>query len=454
MNLLLPLLIAAALPVPAPPAAAALAWHDCGDAKNADVRCAMLTVPIDWARPGRGTIELSVARRPATDQAHKLGTLVWGPGGPWDPGADRVVNGYERFSTTIRSRFDIVGFDPRGSNGSHPVRCDPEAAGARPAPVLTSQADFDATLDYNRRLWAGCRSLTGPLWDHADMLSNIRDVDALRAALGERQISFHGSSYGTLLGEQYAEHYPQRVRAMVLESVDDHSVPTTAAFLTSQAAAFEDAFDDFAGWCDEAGAACSLNNDERGGARTVWHRLIGTHNQFDLLAVGLKRLKDADYAVLADYLSGVDDGGPALHITDLGVVTPAFCADWSLPVRNYAEYRALLDKTAKIANDTGYPPQVFALTNCLGWRPVVNTQHPLDVHTKTPILLLNSRHDAATGLNWAKSVERQLGRHGVLVTYDGAGHGAYTLNECMKKTADDYLVSLTVPPRGKTCPID
>jgi len=75
------------------------------------------------------------------------------------------------------------------------------------------------------------------------------------------------------------------------------------------------------------------------------------------------------------------------------------------------------------------------------------------VRTATPILLLNSRHDPATGLNWARSVERQLGRHGVLVTYQGAGHGAYTISDCMKRTADAYLVSLTVPPRGTTCPI-
>jgi hypothetical protein len=238
---------------------------------------------------------------------------------------------------------------------------------------------------------------------------------------------------------------------MVLESVDDHSVPTTAAFLETQATAFEDAFDDFAGWCDGAGDDCALN--ARGGARTVWHRLITTHDHFDLDAVALSYLKDVKYAELAGYLAGVDGGGPAKHLTDLGVVIPAFCDDWSLPVRDYAEYAALLRRTAKVAPDTGYPPQVFALTLCLGWPHVANPQQVLHVRTRTPILLLNSRHDPATGLNWARSVERQLGRHGVLVIYDGAGHGAYSISDCMKRKADDYLVSLRVPPRGTTCPI-
>jgi TAP-like protein len=95
---------------------------------------------------------------------------------------------------------------------------------------------------------------------------------------------------------------------------------------------------------------------------------------------------------------------------------------------------------------------VFALTTCLGWPRVTNPQHATRVHTRTPLLLLNSRHDPATGVNWARSVQRQLGRNGVLVTYAGVGHGSYTRSDCMEQTADAYLIDLTVPPRGTTCP--
>ncbi|WP_433366938.1 alpha/beta hydrolase [Actinoplanes sp. CA-142083] len=447
MKSLLTVLLAATLPVPAP-AAHTLDWHVCG--KALDAQCATLKVPIDWSRPGGVTLDLEVARRPARDQDHKVGTLVFGPGGPWDPGVYRVADGSSRFSDTQLDRFDIVSFDPRGSNTSRPlVTCDRAAAGPAPGPVLTSQADFEETFDYNRRLWKTCAELTGDLWNHASMLDNVRDVEALRIALGVPTISFHGSSYGTLLGEQYAERYPGRVRAMVLESVDDHSVPTTSAFLTSQAAAFEDAFDDFADWCD-ATESCSLN--PRGGARTVWHRLIATRDHFDLDAVLLVRLRDAAYADLANDLAAVDGGGPLRHVTDLGVVIPTFCSDWSLPVRDYDEYAAFLRRSAAVAPDTGYPAQVFALTMCLGWPNVANPQHVLDVRTRTPILLVNSRHDPATGLNWARAVERQLGRHGVLVTYQGAGHGAYGKSKCIQRKADDYLVSRRVPV-VTTCPI-
>lgn len=446
MKSLLTVLLAATLPVPATPPASALDWAPCGAEPGAE--CATLTVPVDRSRPGGGTIDLAVARRPATDPAHRVGTLVFGPGGPWDSGVQRVRDNYHRFSDTLLSRFDIVSWDPRGSGRSNPVRCPDTPA---PNPVLGSQADFDATLAFNRTLWAGCKSMTGVLWDHADMLSNVRDLDALRAALGERQITFHGSSYGTLLGEQYAERYPGRVRAMVLESVDDHSVPTTAAFLTTQAAAYEDAFDDFADWC-AAETTCALHDRD---VRQVFDRLVTADRPditpFDVVALTLKQLKDVKYAELASYLAAVADGGPGIRVPGLGVVTPAFCADWSLPVRDFADYQRLLRRAAAVAPDTHYPAQVFALTMCLGWPHVANPQHVLDVRTATPILLLNSRHDPATGWNWAHNVERQLGRHGVLVTYEGAGHGAYTLSDCMQQVADDYLVARTVPPRGTTC---
>jgi alpha-beta hydrolase superfamily lysophospholipase len=128
------------------------------------------------------------------------------------------------------------------------------------------------------------------------------------------------------------------------------------------------------------------------------------------------------------------------------------CSDWSLPVRDYAGYAAVLRRAAAVAPDVRYPAQVFALTMCLGWpKPVANPQRVLHVRTSIPLLLLNSRHDPATGYNWALAVARQLGRGGVLVTYQGGGHGSYTLSDCMQQTADRYLIALTVPRPGTTC---
>ncbi|GGQ24491.1 pimeloyl-ACP methyl ester carboxylesterase [Actinomadura coerulea] len=218
----------------APRSPSAVDWRACGDDGKAE--CATLRLPIDWSRPDGPAFGLAIARRKALDPDARVGTLVFGPGGPGDSGVQRVTrveNGIDRFSDELRRRFDIVSFDPRGIGASHPVTCSADLLRAAPSPMIESAERFRATLDHNARLRADCRARTGPLYDHADTLSTVRDVDAIRAALGESKLTFHGSSYGTLLGEMYAETFPERVRAMVLESVDDHSIPDARRFLTS-----------------------------------------------------------------------------------------------------------------------------------------------------------------------------------------------------------------------------
>jgi pimeloyl-ACP methyl ester carboxylesterase len=421
---------------PAPGPADHLDWRHCGAAE-----CATLTLPVDWSHPGGPTFGLAVARHRATDPAHRVGTLIFGPGGPGDSGVDRIVNGFSRFSPQLQQRFDIVSFDPRGVGGSGAVVCPPDLLAAAPPPVLTSQADFDRTVAYNRTLWSQC---TSPVLEHADTASTVRDLDALRAALGEHTLTFQGTSYGTLLGEQYAERYPGRVRAIVLESVVDHRPTSTSQFLAEQSWAQQDSFDAF--------AAATPGQDVRAQYATALTEAAAGKlaiTPFQLDALTLKLLKDPDYPRLAQALatpSAIPDPGA------LVAVPAVFCNDWSLPVRNYQEYAAILRRSSKVAPDLHYGAQVLSLTMCLGRPgPVANPQHTLNVHTRTPLLLINSAHDPATGLNWASSVQRQLGRDGVLVVYQGAGHGAYTLSSCIKQLTDAYLISLRIPPRGTTC---
>jgi len=389
---------------PAPGVTDRLDWHDCSADFAAE--CATLTLPVDWSHPGGPAFGLAVARHRATDRAHRIGTLIFGPGGPGDSGVQTLQEKLGRFSADLQKHFDIVSFDPRGVGGSNPVVC-PSDRPAAPSPVLTSQADFEATVEYNRELWADCRQNTGPIFDHADTASTVRDLDALRAALGERTLTFQGTSYGTLLGEQYAERYPGRVRAIVLESVVDHRPTSTSRFLAEQSWAQQDSFDAF--------AAATPGSDVRAQyaeaqAKAAAGRLAVTPFKIDALT--LKLLKDPDYPRLAQALAtpeAIPDPGA------LVVVPAVFCNDWSLPVRDYQDYAAILRRSERVAPDLHYGAQVMSLTMCLGWPHVANPQHTLDVHTRTPLLLINSTHDPATGLNWAASVERQLGRDGVLV---------------------------------------
>ncbi|MFE9190736.1 alpha/beta hydrolase [Micromonospora sp. NPDC007208] len=453
---------AAARPQPAP----TIDWRPCAEDSSAE--CGTLSLPVDWNRPRGERFDLSLARRVA-DPATREGALVFGPGGPGDSGVDRVVDGSSRFSADLRARFDIVSFDPRGTGDSHPVVCA-RALLARQPQLIADQAQFDAVLANNALLRADCRARTGALYDHVDTTSAARDLDAVRVALGERQLTFHGSSYGTLLGQRYAELYPDRVRALVLEAAMDHSLGTRA-FLDSQAATAEGAFDEFVAWCDRS-TSCALHDRD---FRAIWAGLHARAERgsltdpdqagaalapFELSRLAHKKLYDTwRWPGLAEWvvrLEGAATTPSARALADEAVAPypfAVFCQDWSLPVRDYREYAGHLRRVARLAPDLRYPPALFALVTCLGTpTPVANPQHRLRVRTDVPLLIAATVHDPASGYGWARNVARQLGRHGALLTYPGWGHGSYSSSPCVQRAVDSYLIDRVVPARGASCP--
>ncbi|EEP73032.1 hydrolase [Micromonospora sp. ATCC 39149] len=420
------------------PAFGPIRWASCADDGSAE--CGTLSLPVDWADPAGQRFELALARRAATDRAARVGVLFFGPGGPGDSGVDRVVTGEQRFSAELRRRFDIVSFDPRGVGRSNPVVCAADLL-ARVPQLITDQAQFDATVRDNAELRADCRARTGPVFDHLDTRSSVRDLDAVRAALGEERLTFHGSSYGTLLGAQYADEYPHRVRAMVLESVIDHSLPMRP-FLASQAVAAQDSFDEFVAWCDRA-AGCALHGQD---VRARWAELFdraergalpdptrpgATLTPFALSARAQRDLYGPDWAVLADRIvtwsaatgaAGTRTGAAATRAAgEQANPLAVFCQDWSLPVKNHAEYARLLRRLAAIAPDVRYPLGAQALALCLG-APVGNPQHRLRGRTDVPVLVAATRHDPVSEFDRAAAVARQL--HGVLLAYEGGGTAA------------------------------
>ncbi|MFI6642592.1 alpha/beta hydrolase [Streptomyces sp. NPDC050504] len=460
--------LAAAPAVDASPSAGGdLRWAPCGDPAKPGAECASLSVPVDWADPDGPRLDLAVARRKATGPGARVGSMVFGPGGPGDSGVETVVRRAGRFSPEVRRRFDVVSFDPRGVGRSNPVVCSDDLLAERPSPRLRSQADFEATLKYNERLRADCRARTGPVFEHLDTAQTVRDLDALRAALGEPKLTFHGSSYGTLIGAQYAETHPGRVRAMVLESVMDHSVATTRAFLRAEAASAQDSFREFVKWCGVA-PDCALHGRD---VRHVWQGLLARAGRGELAdparpgvslsssdlvnKVAFRKFYQADYALLATAIAGMEASEPLsaspTTTAPLPSAVPVFCSDWHLPVRDYREYASLVATMGATAPDLPYLLPIQMVAACLG-APTANPQHRLDVRGAPPILLSNALHDPATGHPWAVSVARQLGRGGVLLTYEGHGHGSVTSGPCMEGAVDGYLVRLAVPPRGTSCP--
>ncbi|WP_157250498.1 alpha/beta hydrolase [Nonomuraea typhae] len=477
--------LVAPLSIVAPTAASAaavepkadIAWSPCPE--NTAVDCGTLAVPVDWKNPAGGTVNVAVARRKAADPAAKIGALVLGAGGPGGSGVNLVLGSDQRFSPELLRRFDIVGFDHRGVGRSNPVVCSESVMLEAPAsPLIKNQAEFDAWVAFNAKLRTDCRARTGPLFDHVDSLSAAKDLDAFRAALGEQKISYWGGSYGTLLGQTYAENFPSRVRAAVLDSTMDHSLGT-AAFMATETWGTQDGFNEFVAWCQRE-TSCLQNGED---VRAIWRDLLAKADRGEIIDPSrpdtpISAFEIIDHAVGAFYdprrwptlsqtidelsRAAVKAGTFAKPVTKAASSqenlirnpTQVFCLDYRLPVRDFAQWNSLVKSQAKIAPDMRYSTlAIFPVVSCLGQPdPIPNPQHRLKVRTQTPVLVANSLHDPATVYPWALSTTAQLGRSGRLLSYEGWGHIVYGRGPCATSAIDGYVLNLTVPPRGATCP--
>ncbi|MEU4218856.1 alpha/beta hydrolase [Actinoplanes sp. NPDC026623] len=441
-------------------------WQPCADDETA--QCSWLEVPVDWDDPHGPSIRVAIARRPATDPADRIGTLVINPGGPGGSGVDFALSSTSFLGPELLRRFDVVGFDPRGVSRSHPIVCSTALLAAGPPIAVDDAWQYDAAVDYNRRLAADCAERTGPLYGHVDTLSVVRDLEALRGALGEKKISFYGASYGTLLGEQYAARYPRRIRALVLDSVVDHSIDVDG-FLGGGAAAAQDSFDEFVKWCDRS-VECAVHGlDVRG----IWNTLLAAARDgmlwdpyvpanrltvYKLVKVAVESLYDPQWHSLGSYLRDAAGGVPGRRAPDHADVSEhsypaAFCNDWAVPVTGYAQLRAHLDRAAERAPQMLFSPATLSSVNtCLGWtRGTDNPQTPLPAARTGPVLLVNARHDPATPYAWARNVSAQLGPRAFLLTYEGWGHVAYGRGDCVNAAVDRYLLELRPVTAGASC---
>lgn len=431
-----------------------IAWGPCADFPDGE--CGTLRVPLDWRRPWGQTIDLAVARHRATDPAHRVGVLMANPGGPGSSNAELALTP-SFFSPEIQARFDLVGLDARGTGGSEFFEC-PSSGQEQPSNEPVDQAEFDVFQAYARKQVTDCRAEHQPIFDHADTAVDTRDMEALRRALGEEKISFLGISYGTLMGQQYAEMFGDHVRAMVLDSTIDHSVDLRH-FSVDRAAAADDAFLEFVHWCDRT-AACVLHGQD---VLATWQRALDAADQQPLPRHWLRDwvfgdLYAPDYADIARVIADTAAGTPPVTAQFIynytSIRLAVVCQDFNLRIRDYRQYSVLRAEELRraplmLGGDLGHDEA----TACMGVSgPPANPPHRLHIPHAPTILLLNSRHDPATPYAWAVNIHRQAPRNTVLLTYEGAGHAVYSHSPCGRAAADEYLLALTVPPPGASCP--
>ena len=444
--------------------------------------CGHLAVPIDYAKPDSGDAQLMLVRIPATGD--KIGSLVINPGGPGESGVDAAVGLVDSLPGPIRQHFDLVGFDPRGVGSSTPaLRCnsdaDEDAERADPQ-VDYSPAGVAHIEDTEKAFVQRCVDKMGK-----DFLANVgtatvvKDLDALRDALGDDKLTYLGYSYGTSIGTAYAEAYPDRVRAMILDgAVNPDQDPIQSTI--NQTAGFQEAFNHFAADCAKA-PDCALGTDPAK-AVAAYHDLVdplvakpvsagngrvlgysdavtGTElamyspTFWKLLRDGLSELSAGHGDTLLKLADNYFQRDPAGHYDNSNDVLVAVnCVDHP-PMTDRAKVVDEDRRVREVAPFLAYGPFTgnAPLDACAFWPvPPTSTPHEVSVHGLVPTLVVSTTDDPATPYQAGVELARQLG--GGLLTFKGTQHTVvYQGDKCVDNYATSYLIDGKLPPPGATC---
>lgn len=450
-----------------------VAWEKCPGA----FECGTVEVPVDYTDPDGKTLELAVNRRPA-DGNSPIGALIVNPGGPGASGVDYAPQAVAQFGPEVLRDYDVVGFDPRGVAASEPVECldDP---GVDRLLAADPDPDTDSEVAETERLLAdfaaGCAEDAGALLPHLSTTDVARDLDVLRAVMGDDKLHYYGASYGTFIGAVHAELFPDRVGRVVLDGAVDPSLGIEEVN-RQQAAGFETALRAYVEAC-VGQPECPLGDNLQAGVDRVGELLdeldaeplqTGSDRELTqslgLYGVALPLYVEAYWPVLDQALTQALDGDGAalLALAD---------AYWGRTAEGYKTNTAqaiyavnCLDdpSDATVADIEQSIPSFEQVAPTFGrtfaWSPLACAQWPveaaapvpdIDGEGAAPILVVGTTRDPATPYEWAQSMADQL-ESGVLLTRDGDGHTAYGQgNECIDSAVDRYLVEGTVPPPGK-----
>jgi pimeloyl-ACP methyl ester carboxylesterase len=484
-----------------------LNWGSCA-AEGPDLeafQCATAVVPLDYDRPKGAQITLALARLPASDPSRKIGSLFLNPGGPGGSGVDFLFGaGPFLYSDEVRARFDLVGFDPRGIIRSTPLRCfdtfDEAIASLAPMAFPYTREEERVWIRSDRTLARACAEHGGPILDHMSTANVARDLDLLRRAVGDRKLTYAGYSYGSYLGTTYANLFPSKVRALVVDGVLDpiawatgrgdqaRTLPFTTRLRSAKGAYAT--LQEFLRLCDAGGPNCAFSegNPKRRFDRLA-RRLLREPAEFtdpttgetflvtyaDLIGTTLGVLYDPSiWPLWAEILQALDEqSSPAAAAAGLRAVQarlgvkfqqedyPNFvegfpgvaCSETHNPSNIGAWPRAAR------AQDRQFPyfgrPWTWFSSICEPW-PGWDRDHydgPFTRTTANPVLVVGTRFDPATPYHGAVTVDRLLPRSRLL-TLAGWGHTSLFTSTCVDAYVSRYFLTTRVPPKGTVCEPD
>ncbi|MFF7193059.1 alpha/beta hydrolase [Streptomyces sp. NPDC008079] len=457
-----------------------LSWHDCG---VPGFQCSTMKVPLDYAHPVTADdLKLAVARKKATGPGKRLGSLLVNPGGPGGSAIDYLQYAALGYPTAVTSRYDMAAVDPRGVARSEPVEClsDPQMDAFTAVDTTPDDnAEVNKLVTADRGFANGCEKRSAKILGHVSTVESARDMDILRALLGDQKLTYVGKSYGTFLGATYAGLFPQRVGRLVLDGAMDPSVGALESS-RAQAGGFEVAFKAFAADCVKR-SDCPLgttSTDDAGKHLDAFFASLDSHPLSTGTSRPLTEALGTTGVIAAMYDEGAwptlrgalasalkDDGGPLLKLSDsyyerddkgkysnlMYANAAVNCLDLPPALSSPADVERALPSFRAASPHFG---TTLAWSSLIcGYWPLPSTGHAQRIEAKgaAPILVVGTIRDPATPYAWAVSLASQLSS-GHLLTYDGDGHTAYARgSDCIDTAVNAYLLDDTVPPKDQKC---
>ncbi|MGV9311775.1 alpha/beta hydrolase [Streptomyces sp. NPDC003691] len=447
-----------------------LSWQRCSPTEPAAYECTTLKVPLDYRNPGGKKIDIAVSRIRAADPEKRRGVLLFNPGGPGGPGLGDPLDWGGRLPQSVLDRYDLIGFDPRGVARSNAVECGTTAPDERAILRRFTSETFASDVAWAKGIADKCRKKYGADLKHYTTRNTARDMDGIRAALGEKKFNYIGVSYGTYLGAVYTQMFPQRSDRMILDSAVDPKL-AWRGMLQSWATAAQPAFWRFAEWAAERNGQYGLGATPQAVAEGFWKlvreadrkpiKIGDTHYDGAALRSVMRPLffYRAEGAYILGVFKDAAAGKPVPDFprwypgdNDISLFNAVACGDtgnWPRNPQKYASDAAMDSVWSPIFGD-----HASNITPCAFWdRPA---EPATNVNNRVPSLILQAEWDSQTPLFTAQGLNRAMKGSRMVTVEEGEAHGVYRygISACADGVATDYLVTGKLPAKNVSCAAD